>query len=324
LVRSARSGAAEAFFSIAGALGADRNATVALLYARLATALRPELHEAHLLIGEILASEGRHAEAVQAFSTVPRRSPLFFAAEIGRADSLMELEREDEAILALESVAEAEGDSLAAWLSLAGAQRRAERWEEAAAAYDRAIALIDPVEERHWAVFYERGIAHERAGQWDQAEADFLKALELRPDQPLVLNYLGYSWVELRRNFDEAQAMIEKAVEQRPEDGYITDSLGWVLYRIGKFEEAVPHLERAVELQPTDPIINDHLGDALWMVGRKREARFQWRRALSFDPEPEEAERIRAKLRRGLDAVLREEEAAAAATETAKTESDGG
>ncbi len=324
LVRSARSGAAEAFFSIAGALGADRNATVALLYARLATALRPELHEAHLLIGEILVSEGRHAEAASAYATVPRRSPLFFSAEIGRADALMELGREDEAIVALRAVAEAESDSLRAWLALAGAQRRTERWEEAAAAYDRAIALLDPVEERHWSVFYERGIAHERAGDWEQAEADFLRALELRPEQPLVMNYLGYSWVELRRNLERAQAMIEKAVEQRPDDGYITDSLGWVLYRLDKFEEAVPHLERAVELKPTDPIINDHLGDALWMVGRKREARFQWRRALSFDPEPEDAERIRSKLDRGLDAVLREERAAEAAAAAATTESDGG
>lgn len=154
--------------------------------------------------------------------------------------------------------------------------------------------------------------------QWDGAEADFRRALELNPDQPLVLNYLGYSLVELRRNFEEAQAMIEKAVEQRPEDGYITDSLGWVLYRIGKYEEAVPHLERAVELVPIDPIINDHLGDVFWKVGRKLEAEFQWRRALSFDPDPEEAERIRRKLDVGLDIVLEEEAADASVGATAQ------
>ena len=129
----------------------------------------------------------------------------------------------------------------------------------------------------------------------------------------MVLNYLGYSWVELSRNFDEAQAMIEKAVEQKPEDGYITDSLGGVLYRVGKYAEATPHLERAVELMPTDPIINDHLGDALWMVGRKREARFQWRRAISFEPAEKDLERIRAKLDRGLDVVLKEEASASPA-----------
>jgi Flp pilus assembly protein TadD len=159
-------------------------------------------------------------------------------------------------------------------------------------------------------LFYQRGIAYERSDRWELAEDDFFRALELEPDQPLVLNYLGYSWVELRRNLDEAQEMIEKAVEQRPDDGYIVDSLGWVMYRLGNFEEAVKHLGRAVELRPVDPVINDHFGDALWMVGRRIEARFQWKRALSFEPEEEEAERIRDKLERGLDAVLADEAAA--------------
>ncbi|MEM6440516.1 MAG: tetratricopeptide repeat protein [Pseudomonadota bacterium] len=311
LVRSAMAGAAETFLSIGGALS-QQNALVSLLYARVATALRPELHDARLLIGNVLLAQDSPEAAARAFAAVPRRSPLFTTAEIGRADALQDLDRSDEAIAALRNVAEAEPDNLAAQLSLAGTLRRAERWRESIEIYDAAIDLIDPVEQRHWGVFYERGISHERADQWDQAEADFFRALELEPDQPHVLNYLGYSWVEQRRNFEEAQRMIEKAVEQRPEDGYITDSLGWVLYRIGKFGEAVPHLERAVELKPTDPIINDHLGDAFWKVGRRLEARFQWRRALSFDPEDEEAERIRRKLSVGLEAVLAEEEAAAA------------
>ncbi|MEM1314941.1 MAG: tetratricopeptide repeat protein [Pseudomonadota bacterium] len=312
LVRSAAAGAAETFLSIGGALS-DQNALVSLLYARVASALRPELHDARLLIGNVLLERDNPEAAARVFGSVPRRSPLFASAEIGRADALQDLDRIDEAIAALRNVARAEADDLAAQLSLAGALRRAERWEESIDVYDEAVALIEPVENRHWGVFYERGIANERAGRWDDAETDFFKALELRPDQPHVLNYLGYSWVEQRRNFDEAQTMIEKAVEQEPENGYIADSLGWVLYRVGKFEEAVPILERATELEPTDPIINDHLGDAFWMVGRRLEARFQWRRALSFDPEQDEAERIRRKLDVGLDAVLAEEEAAAAA-----------
>jgi Flp pilus assembly protein TadD len=171
------------------------------------------------------------------------------------------------------------------------------------------VALLATPEQRHWPLFYQRGIAYERSKQWDKAEADFLKALELEADQPLVLNYLGYSWVEMGRNLDRAQAMIEKAVEQRPEDGYIVDSLGWVLYRLGNFPGAVEHLERAVELRPVDPVINDHFGDALWMVGRKTEAQFQWKRSLSFKPEEKDAERIRQKLAKGLDAVLAEEAA---------------
>ena len=155
-----------------------------------------------------------------------------------------------------------------------------------------------------------RGIAHERLKQWDKAEADLRRALELKPGQPQVLNYLGYSFVELRTNMDEALDMIVRAVKAQPNDGYITDSLGWVLYRMGRYQEAVPHMERAAELVPVDPIINDHLGDVYWAVGRKREARFQWNRALSFDPEEQDAERIRRKLAVGLDKVLEEEGAA--------------
>lgn len=332
-VQSASSGAAEALFSIAGALGSDRNAAVALLYARVALALRPELHEARLLVGGLLDAQGQQEAALEAFQVVPRRSPLFVSAEIGRADALVSLEREDEAVVVLESLAAAYPQELDAQLALASALRRVERWTDSAAAYDRAIALIEPIEQRHWSVFYERGIAHERGGDWPDAEKDFDRALELSPDNPLVLNYLGYSWVELRRNLDQAQAMIEKAVKARPDDGYITDSLGWVLYRLDKFDEAVPYLEKAAELTPTDPVINDHLGDALWMVGRKREARFQWSRALSFDPDEKDAARIRDKMAHGLDAVLAREAAAAgsvpksagaAASEPEKPKANGG
>ncbi|MEM6741720.1 MAG: hypothetical protein AAF646_16545, partial [Pseudomonadota bacterium] len=135
-------------------------------------------------------------------------------------------------------------------------------------------------------------------------------ALELNPGQPSVLNYLGYSFVEMRTNLEEAMQMIREAVAARPDSGHIVDSLGWGLYRLGEYEEAVVHMERAAELLPVDPIINDHLGDVYWAVGRKVEAQFQWHRALSFDPEPEDAERIRRKLEVGLDLVLEEEGAA--------------
>ena len=136
---------------------------------------------------------------------------------------------------------------------------------------------------------------------------DVRKALELNPDQPQVLNYLGYSLVEKQIKLDEALDMIERAVAARPDSGYIVDSLGWVLYRLGRYEEAVVHMERAAELMPVDPIVNDHLGDVLWAVGRYREAEFQWTRALSFDPEEKDAVRIRRKLEVGLDVVLAEE-----------------
>jgi Flp pilus assembly protein TadD len=185
----------------------------------------------------------------------------------------------------------------------------AERFPEAVEAYDRALALVDAPQPAHWVLYYTRGIANERAGNWNDAEADFRAALKLEPDQPLVLNYLGYSLVEKQRDLDEALGMIEKAVRGEPDDGYITDSLGWVLYRLGRYDEAVKPMLRAVELTPDDPVINDHLGDVLWKVGRRREAEFQWRRALSFGPADDlDMDRIRKKLEVGLDKVLEAEQ----------------
>src|SRR5690606_33991930 len=150
----------------------------------------------------------------------------------------------------------------------------------------------DEPQPHQWTLFYFRGIAYERAKQWDKAEADLLQALALFPEQPHVLNYLGYSWVDQGMHLDEAMDMIARAVELRPNDGYIVDSLGWAHYRLGNYEEAVRELERAVELRPEDPVINDHLGDAYWKVGRRLEARFQWAHARDLDPEPDALEEI--------------------------------
>ena len=151
-----------------------------------------------------------------------------------------------------------------------------------------------------WTIYYFRGISYERAKQWDKAEADLLKALELEPEQPLVLNYLGYSWIDQNLHLQEGLDMVRRAVAQRPEDGYIVDSLGWAYYRLGRFEDAVEELEKAVLLRPADPTINDHLGDAYWQVGRRLEARFQWSHALDLDPDEELETKVRVKLATGL------------------------
>ena len=175
-------------------------------------------------------------------------------------------------------------------------------------AYTVAIDLLEKENGAQWFLYYARGVSYERLDEWEKAEVDFRKALELSPNQPSTLNYLGYSLIEKGIKLDEAQDLIERAVKGRPNDGFITDSLGWLLYRIGKFDEAVGPMERAAELMPTDPVINDQLGDVYWKVGRSREARFQWSRALSFEPEEKDATRIRRKLDVGLDAVLTAEE----------------
>jgi Flp pilus assembly protein TadD len=174
--------------------------------------------------------------------------------------------------------------------------RGRERFAEAAEIYAQAISRIPNPGPADWSVFYFRGIANERTKAWPEAEADFRQALELSPDQPLVLNYLGYSLVDMGRSLDEAMGMIRKAVELRPNDGYIVDSLGWAHYRLGEYDKAVEELERAVSLRADDPVINDHLGDAYWKAGRKLEAQFQWRHARDFGAEGAALELILRKI----------------------------
>jgi Flp pilus assembly protein TadD len=142
-----------------------------------------------------------------------------------------------------------------------------------------------------------------------------LRALELEPDQPNVLNYLAYSWIDKGVNLPRAKSMIEKAASQRPDDGAIIDSLGWMHYRMGDFHRAVETLENAITLMPQDAVINDHLGDAYWQVGRRLEAEFQWRRALTFDPDPDVRRSIEQKLQFGLSGAEQPAEPAGASAQ---------
>jgi len=300
-------GVAEVLFSIGSALRGEASPPYTLLYGRLALGLRPDHIEAILLTADLLEDLEQYTLATEVYDTVPGDSPSYYAAELGRAGALESSGNTEAAIEVMRALTRTHGDIPEVHISLGDLLRRLERYGEATPSYDRAVELLGEAQPGHWVVYFARGITHEREDRWDLAEADFRKALELNPDQPQVLNYLGYSFVEMQTNMDEALDLIERAVAGRPDSGYITDSLGWALYRLGRYEEAVVHMERAVELEPVDPIINDHLGDVYWAVGREREAEFQWHRALSFEPEEEDAERIRRKLEVGLDVVLEEE-----------------
>ena len=307
-IRTASQGAADVLHGIARLLVRGQNRVISLAYAQLAVFLDPSLTESRLLIAQIFDAAEQYESAIRAYESIPADAPEALSAMIGKAEVLQASGDVDAAIPAMKGAVTQFPNALEVHTALGDMLRREERFDEAATAYDGALALLPTIEPFHWALYYRRGIARERSKQWDLAEEDFRKALELEPDQPDVLNYLGYSLVELGLKLEEAEAMIEKAVEQRPDDGYIVDSLGWVLYRLGEFDRAVTHLERAVELRPVDPIINDHFGDALWMVGRRIEAEFQWKRALSFEPVEKDAARIREKLEIGLEAVLEREQ----------------
>jgi tetratricopeptide (TPR) repeat protein len=317
-LRQPSDGMAEAFFTLAAILAGETAPTFTLINARAATILRPDHVDALVLTGELLDSQSQYDLADAALRRVPRDDPSFFGAEIARAEVLMSADRDEAALEVLLALTRSNPDEISVWTAYADALRRMERFGAAGDAYDRALALSGGDAPRDWFLFYARGIARERTGDWSSAEADFRRALELNPEQPAVLNYLGYGLVEERIKLDEALDMIERAVAARPDDGYITDSLGWVLYRLGRYDEAVAPMERAVQLLPLDPIINDHLGDVLWTVGREREAEFQWRRALSLDPEPEDEARIRRKLDIGLDEVIAAEGGKGAIEEAAE------
>jgi len=190
-------------------------------------------------------------------------------------------------------------------MALGNALRGTKRFKEAADRYNQAIEMLGRTNSSHWNYYYARGVAYERTGQWKKAEADLRKSLELNPDQPLVLNYLGYSWVDRNENLEEAMKLIRKAVRLKPNDGYFVDSLGWAYYRQNNFAQAVRYLERATELRPEDPVINDHLGDAYWRVGRKLEARYQWKQSLDLKPEEKDIPKIKQKLISGLEPVAK-------------------
>jgi Flp pilus assembly protein TadD len=177
-----------------------------------------------------------------------------------------------------------------------------DRYAESAQVLDKLIIQAGP--KASWNLYYMRGVARDQAGDWDGAERDLKQALALSPDEPEVLNYLGYSWIDQGINLDDGMKMIKRAVEQRPDDGYIVDSLGWAYYRIGNYDDAVKNLERAIDLKPEDPTINDHLGDAYWRDGRRTEARFQWNQVLIMQPSDKLRAQVEAKLKSGLDSVL--------------------
>lgn len=312
LIASADDGIAEVFYTLGRALLSETSADYVLLYSRAAEYLSPGHIDAVMMNAELLESLERYDLATAVYKSVPQDHPSYAAAEMGRAESLRRAEKLESAVEVLDQLSRTHSELPLVHVSVGDLARQMERFEDAVTAYDRGIEIYEALEQEQWFVHYARAISLERLGRWPEAEAGFRKALDLNPGHPQVMNYLGYSLVEKRIKLDEALDLIERAVAAEPNSGYIVDSLGWVLYRLGRYDEAIGHMERAAELMPIDPVVNDHLGDVLWAVGRYNEAEFQWRRALSFvdadNPSPDiDSDRIRRKLEVGLYDVLEEE-----------------
>jgi len=300
LVRSAEDGAAEGLFGIAASLSDASSADVSILYLRMALYLRPDLALANILLADRYEALQKYDDAVAIYARVDKSSPYYRMAAVEAARNESRLDHNDVAVRNLKALTDANGKDSDTWIALGDAYRGTGKFSEAVSAYDQAEKALGAPAKKDWPLYYARAMAEDKAGTWDKAEADVNAGLKLSPDQPELLNYLAYSWVDQGRRLNDALAMLEKARALRPYDGYIVDSVGWTYYRLGRYDEAAQTLEAAVLLVPGDPTINDHLGDALWKAGRKMEARFQWDHALTFGPETSEKAQLEQKLKSGL------------------------
>ena len=300
LVHNAKEGAAEALYGLGSVGSRQGDELPALVYLRLSLYLRPSSDLTAVTLASLFEQLKQGDQVIAAYQLVPEASPLKMSADIQIALELDGMGKSGEAMRRLTEIAAARPHDVEALSALAELHRSAKKYAEAAATYDQAIAAVGIPQRDNWTLFYFRGICYERSKQWPKAEADFKKALELNPDQPLVLNYLGYSWVDQGLNLEEAFNMLRRAVELRPNDGYIVDSLGWAHFKLGQYTDATETLEKAINLKPSDPVLNDHLGDAYWRVNRRIEAHFQWNHARDMGPDPEDLPPILKKIEVGL------------------------
>jgi tetratricopeptide (TPR) repeat protein len=303
LIKNASEGMAELFFSTASILMGEDLTNESFIYLRLALALRADLPPAQLMLANLYESSGEFQQAIDIYNSIAPGTVFYKRALIRRAVNLEALGKTDEAIKELRRLSDQYTTDASPLITLGDMYREKEKYEDAISAYGEALTRMGELQPTDWPLLYARGITYDRAGMWNAAEQDFMNALELEPNQPDVLNYLGYSWLMKSKHQKKARGYIEAALSARPDDPHILDSMGWAYYLAGEYEQAINALEKAVDLMPHDSTVNDHLGDAYFRSGRTTEAQFQWQRALSFDPPPEEAEQIRAKIEHGVPDV---------------------
>lgn len=294
-VTNAADGLAEAYLAMAATLR-QQNIESAQAMIRLALEMRPNFTAAKILLSDIETAGKQPTFALAALADIPADDPLSPLVELRRAALLDDSGQSAAAIDLLTKSAREHPDRPEPRAQLGDVLRKQQKFAEAAAAYSDAIGKLGTPSRANWPLFYARGIALERAGEWPKAEADLKYALELAPDQASILNYLAYSWAERGEHLDEAHAMLDRAMSARPNEGAYIDSFGWTLLKQGDTAGALQQLERAVELEPEDATINEHLGDVLAAAGRTREAEFQWQRALNLKPDAEETKRLHDKL----------------------------
>lgn len=293
-------GAAEALFGIAVTLNDEEDIDSSMFYLRLALYLRPHFDLADMMLAARFAASGKDETALALFEDVPSSSPFYTLAAIQRIETKARLGDEAGALKDAEALASASPDDVDVFLTLGNFRSRMEDKRGAIKAYGKAIALAKPMAKSDWRLYFARATTEHENGDWRAAETDLKAALALDPEQPLVLNYLGYTWVDRGEHLDEALKLLEKAARLDPENGFVADSVGWAYYRLGQYAKAVDLLERATVLTPQDPTINDHLGDAYWKAGMTLEARYQWNHAIAFGATGKDKAAIDKKIEVGL------------------------
>ncbi len=305
LVADAKQGLAELFFTTASILFGEDSTQDTFLYLRIALDLNPNLPPAQLMLANLYEQVADYTQAIATYDKIPEGSVFSRRAQIRKALNYEALGQKEKAIALLESIASRYPSDASALITKGDMEREANKFILASETYSAAISRTEPLGASDWPLLYARGISYERSGNWNLAEADFMRALKLQPDQPDVLNYLAYSWLTMNTNLVQAREYLELASAQRPDDAHIIDSVGWAHYLNGNFKAAVEQFERAIAMMPDDPTVNDHLGDAYWRVGREVEARYQWERALSNKPDKDLTQALQEKLANGMPAFVR-------------------
>jgi tetratricopeptide (TPR) repeat protein len=300
LVVTPTEGLSEVFYGIGDALAGEGGLDMGIIFLQFSLYLKPDFPLAYAALAEAYENAKKYELEMEALDQIKPDSPLWVNVQIQKAFALNSLERVDDAKVQLEQLIDKNPKDTRPLDALGNILRSHERYGEARDFYTRALKLIPKPDKDNWTLFYSRGVCNERLKDWGAAESDFKEALSLSPDESLVLNYLGYSWIDQGQNLKQAMDYIRKAVKLKPDDGYYVDSLGWAYYRVGNLPAAVENLERAVELKPDDPIINDHLGDAYWKVGRTLEAKYQWQQALTLKPDADQVVTLKEKIASGL------------------------
>jgi Flp pilus assembly protein TadD len=304
LLRSPAEGVGELLLRVAVDLGRERVFAPSLVFARLATFAAPDLPEAWIATADLLARDGRRPLALGAIDRLETFGPAYARiAAARRAGILADDGRYADATRIMAAVAGAPQSGAEEWSALADIERRAGDFAAAAAHFGRAIDLLpaDAGPERRAMLLFLRGSSEEQGGDWPAAEKHLRETLALVPDNPIYLNYLGYSLLDRGLKPAESRALIERAFAAAPESGAIIDSMGWSLFVAGDYAGAVALLERARAAEPADPTVADHLGDALWRTGRRIEARYAWTAALDQEPPAKLKDRLLAKRDLGLD-----------------------